>query len=327
MKIPNQLKSYGFCRVLYKKKKPYEEDWTNRPYSYEEIHKFIPVENYGVITGILRIFDDDSKDNRLIKIFLENFGETFRVRDHLYFEFTGQETKKITFYDENNKKIGEVQGKGQMCVGAGSMHPSGEIYDVRIDKPIIKIDYDKFCEVFKDYLKKPKVYTRAKINWEGDDINNIPITNIFPADLDKCPSCGCETGTNFKVYPETNSYVCFHEWSGGSIWEAIAISERIKSCSQIGKSCLSESESKEILKIAVDKYGLKLPERDNPKYKPVGWALSINIKKMAERRNMLRCNSCCQKFVFNERLGWYKCGCSKGNLKKFAALCMQESLK
>lgn len=360
MDIPKQLMPYRFCRIRHKSKKPFELAWlmleedyekqsdgtwkhketgelykvtinkktipytgsiTN--YSYEIASKFLG-ENYGVLTGKLRGFDDDTENQILIKLFNENFERTFRVRDHLYFEFTNGNQEKIIFYDKEGKHCGELQGKGQQCVGAGSVHLSGEIYDVRVNKPIIEIDYDKFIEVFKDYLPKKEV-VRSRValtNFEGDSLTDIPITNILSSDQDKCPSCGCATGTNFKVYPETNSYFCFHSHSGGSIWEAIAITERIKTCSEIGKSCLTESESKEIRDIAIKKYGLRIPEMQ-ASMEPIGWALSINIKKMAQRKNMLNCLVCGNAFEFNEKLGWFKCQCRKGNLKKFAELCMR----
>ena len=40
MNIPNQLKPYKFCRVRKQSKSPFEKDWVNKPYSFEEIGKF-----------------------------------------------------------------------------------------------------------------------------------------------------------------------------------------------------------------------------------------------------------------------------------------------
>ncbi len=358
MIIPKQLKPYRFCRIPHKSKIPnefawnmLEEDYEQQPdgswkhkengalrvvkidkksvvykgpitnYSYDVMQRFLDW-NYGTLNGILRILDDDTKEQILIKLYYENFPPTFRVRNHIYFEFTNGYQEKIIFFDKGRKHCGELQGKGVQCVGPGSVHPSGEVYDLREDLPIVKIDYDKFMEVFKDYIPKKKVVRpRTNINFNSDSLTDIPISNIISSDKDKCPSCGCATGTNFKVYPETNSYFCFHSHTGGSIWEIIAIIDGIKTCSEIGSGCLTESESKEIRDIAIQKYGLKVLERQE-EFKPRGWALGINIKKMAERRGLTICSSCNLPFEFDERLGWYKCSsCGiKGDIKKFAAL-------
>jgi hypothetical protein len=69
----------------------------------------------------------------------------------------------------------------------------------------------------------------------------------------------------------------------------------------------------------VQEYGLT-PE---PKSEPQGWALSINIRKMAERYNFLTCPNCHNDFQFNERTGFFKCQCSAGNLKPFATKLFQ----
>jgi predicted RNA-binding Zn-ribbon protein involved in translation (DUF1610 family) len=68
----------------------------------------------------------------------------------------------------------------------------------------------------------------------------------------------------------------------------------------------------------------------NRNKKPQGWALSINIKKMAERYNLFNCPNCQTPFSFNESLGFYKCSnCgSYGGLKRFALLCFgQQGIK
>ena len=173
MVIPLQLKGMRFNRVKFKDKKAFETGWQNNPYNYEQvIINFARRENYGVMCGSeLRVLDDDSKDKRLIKLFLENFGETFRVRDHLYIVFDNGFSDKIVFYDETGEHLGELQGEGTYVVGPGSTHPSGAIYDIRNDLEIKTISYDKFIEVFGKFIKKKKdkiVREHKLIDWEGD---------------------------------------------------------------------------------------------------------------------------------------------------------------
>lgn len=162
--------------------------------------------------------------------------------------------------------------------------------------------YNKKAEIPEE-KEKPKP---MKEDWEGDDIKDISITSIFSSSLETCPQCGCETGKNFKVYPETNSYFCYHSHTGGGIWEAIAMDEGIKSCSEIGRSCLSESEKKEVIKVAREKYGLKSPEIQET-FKPKGWGKCLNIKKIAEKHNITACPSCSGKILFNMNNSLFKC--------------------
>ena len=339
--IPIQLKDCRFCKVGSKKrvekdieelKRPFEMGWTKRIYDYETASQWrknpdLDFINYGVIAGIndLGIFDDDSHDKRLMKLYHKHFPKTYRVRDHNYIFLKGWNGNKITFND-GGKKIGEVQGRNTQAVSVGSKHPSGETYELVNDLPIVEIDFKEFQKVFNIYMKQISITPKPETSdWKGDDIKDIPITSIFSSELVKCPSCGCKSGTNFQVYPESNSYFCYHEWTGGGIWEAIAISERIKSCSDIGISCLSESESRQILEVAYNKYGLRKPVKQIIQYEPRGWALSLNIKSIAKKRNMLSCPKCNVSYDFNEELGWFKCNCSKGGIKKFMALCLMEA--
>lgn len=315
-------------------KQPQETGWTTgKDYSFDEMNSWLfeNKSNYGVMQGILRVLDDDTADKVLIKIFLENFAETFRVRDHLYFEFTNQYSKKIIFYDKSGKHCGELQGGGQQCVCAGSIHPLGEVYDIRTDKPLIQVDYDKFCEVFKDYIPTQRKVVREfkKTSWSGDDIKDIPITSIISLSGMNDVGNGCyqgahpvhgsKGGMNFRVDTLNNTWFCFRCWTGGSSPELIGVVENIIDCSSAGSNCFTSEQGRQVIEIARDKYGLKKPEVQET-FKPQGWALSINIKTMANRQNWFVCPKCKTYFQFNELMGWFKCSCSKGGIKKFAEL-------
>ena len=321
-----------FCRVAYKTKKPFEKDWTNKSYSYEEISKYFPKENYGVLTGIngLGVLDDDTEDKILIKLFEDKFGDTFKVREHEYIFLKGWDGQKIIFYNKIGKHCGELQGKGQQVVGAGSIHPSGEVYELKKDIKIKEIDFEIFKAVFQDYLpelNRPIVKAQEVINWEGEDVKDIPITNVISLsglrDVgDGCyqgphPGHGSSGGMNFRVNTIDNTWYCFRCGSGGSSPELIAVMEGIIDCSQAGRGCLAADIGSQVIKTAREKYGLKAPEV--PK-EPMGWALSINIKKLAERYGFLNCLKCSLPFSFDERLGFFKClNCNDyGGLKIFA---------
>jgi len=332
-KIPEQYKGMKFCRVRYKTKKPFEKDWTNKNYSYEEIAPHFPMENYGIQTGfnLLGVLDDDTEDNILMKLALEKLGETFRVRDHLYFKLKGWDGQKIIFYNLFGKHCGELQGKGQMVVGAGSVHPSGEIYDIKNNIPIKEIDIEIFKSVFQDYipeLNKPIIKINEKTNWEGEDVKDIPITSVISLGGLRDMGAGCYQGShpchgsvggmNFRVNTLSNTWYCFRCSSGGSSPELIAVMEGIIDCSQAGRGCLAGDKGSKVIEIARQKYGLKTPKQKEKV--PMGWALSINIKKLAERYKFTKCEKCDTPFEFDERLGFFKCkSCGDfGGLKIFA---------
>jgi len=337
-KIPKQLMNMQFCRVRYKTKKPFEKDWTNKPYTYEEISKYFPKENYGILTGVNRlgVLDDDTENKVLIKLFEKAFGDTYKVREHEYVFLKGWNGQKIIFYDGEGKHCGELQGKGQMVVGAGSVHTSGEIYEIKNNIQIKEIDTEIFKSIFQEYIPKLKSPTikdlaMVKTNWEGEDIKDIPITNIISLVGLSDMGSGCYQGShivhgssggmNFRVDTVNNTWYCFRCSSGGSSPELIAVVEGIINCSEAGRGCLAGDKGSQVIRLARDKYGLKTPDI---KKEPMGWACSINIKKMAERYNLLNCPKCNLPFLFNVS-GFYKCkSCGMfGGLKKFANLILQ----
>lgn len=94
-----------------------------------------------------------------------------------------------------------------------------------------------------------------------------------------------------------------------------------------------EKVTKEILGpiLDIDKFGIKAPIKSKPMkihsgsmpfLRPMGWALSINIKRMAERRGLLNCPQCDITFNFNEYLGRFSCSkCKlKGGIKDLLKL-------
>lgn len=171
--IPIQLKNMRFNRVRFKEKRAFESGWQNKPYSYSEIQNYFPKENYGVICGPeVRVLDDDTPDKRLIKLFLEKFGETFRVRDHLYFKFDNGNEDKIILFD-GEEHAGEVQGNNTYVVGPGCIHPSGEEYKQMNDLEIITINFASFKFEFEKYFKtteKTRIRDEPTYRFEDDEL-------------------------------------------------------------------------------------------------------------------------------------------------------------
>lgn len=347
MIIPIQLKDMRFLRVGFKDKRPFEKAWQKNPYTYDEISKYFPQENYGVICGKeIRVLDDDTPNKELIELYNNNFPETMQVRDHIYFKFDNEYEDKIIFehpinlYPDKDGEMtphqGELRGEGTMVVGAFSTHPSGEIYKLKKDLPIVTISYEKFKEVFGNFFKqKKKQIIREHISkrWSGDNITDIPIESIISLNglIDMGdgifqgphPKHGSDGGMNFRVDLNNNVYYCFRDQAGGGPSELIAVMEGIIDCGDAGPNCYTEDQAREVIQIAREKYGLTTPEPEERDLGEVrGWAQTVSITELAKEHNLEHCPKCGHEFKLQESHGMYFCKyCNKGGgLKKFAEM-------
>ncbi len=368
MNIPTQLKGLRFCKVGEKSKvvndkeklkAPFEPGWQNNPHTYEEVSNWMNSDisncyNYGIICGQeIRVLDDDTPKKGLIKLYHDNFPDTMEVRDHIYFRFDNKhsdkiifESKVLLFPDSKGKMsphMGEIQGEGTMVVGAGSRHPSGAIYEMKKDLPVVTISYEKFKEVFGEYFKEKKqkiIRNHAPSTWSGDNITDIPIGNIISFDGLRNVGCNCvqgihpkhgsDNGMNFRVDVKENTWICFRCNRGkntstgcGGPSELIAVMEGIIECEDAGANCYTEDQAREVIKIAREKYGLSTPE---PKQQDLGevrgWANSVSIVKLAKKHKFENCHICNNPFKFQDSHGMYYCEHCKfgGGLRKFAEL-------
>ena len=329
-------------------KAPQEFAWQSKNnYSYN--HKKIKDWNYniGILTGCgdLVILDDDSSEKILIKRFEEKFGESFMIREHIYFKLIGSQEKII--FEKGGVHLGELQNLGQQCITAPSIHPLGEEYSIKKDLPLLEININDFKEVFKDYLpEQKKVITRAKLktNFSGaESLSDLKISDIVSTAgfksvrgglLGAHPYHGATNGGNFLVSSDDSTWTCFRHNMGknshcgcGDVWALIAVIEGIIDCSQAGANCLSEEDAKKVRQIAIEKYGLKAPKKqeiDIEKEEPKGWANLISIEKMAKKHNFENCPFCNTSFEFIDKLGWWKCSKCKiqGGLTKYANLIL-----
>ncbi len=351
MIIPTQLNGMRFNRVKFKEKRAFEIGWQNKPYTYEQIQQHFPKENYGIICGKeIRVLDDDTPKKGLIKLYHDNFPETMEVRDHIYFRFDNGysdkiifESKELLFPDSKGKlspHMGELQGEATYVVGPGCTHPSGEIYELKKDIPIVTISYEKFKEVFGEYFKEKKkkiIRNHKSSDWVGDNINDIPIGNIISFDglrdvgrgclQGDHPKHGSDTGMNFRVDIENNTWICFRcnnkdSRGCGGPSELIAVMEGIVQCGDAGAKCFTEEQGREVIKIAREKYGLKTPNKKKDLGEVKGWAKSISIVRLANKYKFVNCHICGTPFEFQDSHGMYYCNSCKfgGGLRKFADL-------
>lgn len=143
--IPLALRSpeIRFIKVAPRDKIPVEKDWQNtKNYGWndDELVKWITTGgNYGILPrGGLCIIDIDDIGAAINLGIIQKF-EAFAVRSgsgkgiHLYVKCNGI-PEKIPFYEKTDESahIGEFYGSGvrAFAVGPGSVHPSGNKYEV-----------------------------------------------------------------------------------------------------------------------------------------------------------------------------------------------------
>jgi len=244
MEIPKQLQGFKFCRVRKGTKKPFEKDWTKKPYTYKEIKKFLSKENYGVLCGYenLSVIDCDSKE---LQLAVEKcLPITFRVKTggggtHNYFFVPNLEKKLIL--ESGKTHLGEIQSYGTQVVGPNSIHPNKRKYEVLLNVPISKISQDKLMDFAKPFIKEIEETEEIakKENEVHSEIDNLSISSIWGlSGLKKHgqeyygshPIHNSEGGMNFWINPLKNTWHCFRHQSGGGPLSAIAVKEGIIDC-------------------------------------------------------------------------------------------------
>ena len=145
--ILKQLQNLKFCRIKKGEKKPFEKDWTNKPYSSKDINKFLPNENYGVLCGYENLAVIDSDNDAFQLVVDQLLPETFKVKTggggtHNYF-FIKDLKQKIILNTSDGVHLGEVQSYGTQVVGPGSIHPSGNKYEVKSEETITTISCEE----------------------------------------------------------------------------------------------------------------------------------------------------------------------------------------
>jgi len=154
--IPKQLSSLKFCRIKRGNKAPFEKDWTNKLYSYEEISKF-ENENYGVLCGQKDLAVIDCDKDELSLMVSQMLPKTFSVRTGgggMHFYYFISELKKKEILNLDGEHLGEIQSYGTQVVGAGSIHPNGNEYEVVDNVGIETISLKDIDKTFKNFMKK-----------------------------------------------------------------------------------------------------------------------------------------------------------------------------
>jgi len=248
--IPKKLQVKGIRFVLLEKsgKKPFQNNWQNKTIEFDnlELKKHIETGgNYGVMGGgskclIIIDFDNERIQNHIVPL----LPKTFTVKTgsgmlHKYFFSNKCDSFKI--FDEEMNTLADVQGKGKQVVGAGSIHPNGNKYEVIDDSEIASIPYAEVKALLMQYDKKPKKQEPTKekrINFDVQDdfldklkksLSMKEVISSFGIDTSKNPTeCLFHSSNGGKCLGFNNETAhCFH--CDGS-WNIFSFVKEAKNC-------------------------------------------------------------------------------------------------
>ena len=302
IELPKQLKNkkFRFIKIAEGAKKPIEGDWaveSNYRYNEKDFVKYLKTaKSYGVVCNFdnLVIVDiENSDDKSLINIAYTVLPKTFTVKTgnggvHLYYRV--KDLNKRVLLVKDGRHYGEIQSKGNQCLGPGSLHPSGNTYDIEINNDIKTIDKDELLKYLDGYIEEQKfvINTAGGMNW---DISKL---------LKYCPKLGStdgkkyrgphpvhgsskgEKGSNFEIDIEENTWYCFRCHIGG---DAVSLIAMLEGLVKIEDTCPSkETVRKEFLaikKVGIEKYGYEDNYRPNI-FKHEGKKKKLNTEEIAK---------------------------------------------
>lgn len=175
-KLPRQLRrvGFGFCKVKYGAKRPFETEWQKKPYSYEEIEQYMSegYGSYGVQGGYGGLIIIDADSRAVVEAVEQNLPETFTIKSHgdrRHYYFLCSEIKnKICFDDkitptmlqEGETHYGEIISGGGQVVGPGAIHPEAQtFYEVVADVEIATVTYEQVMSAIVDFINMSALHT------------------------------------------------------------------------------------------------------------------------------------------------------------------------
>lgn len=278
--IPDILKDCLFIIVGKKQKVPFEKKWqSDNNYAIDDQKLLTALKNgynYGVMpSGNVCIFDADEYNQLQELGVLEPFDDTFTVKsgnvegDHFHYYFETDEeigNKKIVlFHPETGKHLGEIYPPNcpAMCVGAGSVHPSGKPYTIFKDHSLKFIPSKDIKAILEKCKKKEPEQEQPKtkeVDWskhEGSrdtltDKTGLRIEDIgYPSGKvvingdeiqGSHPIHGSTTGMNYSINTAKNLFHCWRCGTGGDPLVFIAVKEGLIRCEDAEEGVLNDPE-------------------------------------------------------------------------------------
>jgi len=213
-----QIKGINFCLIAKGEKKPFEKEWQKIKMGFDDPKLIAHLNlggNYGVRGGgdiklLIIDFDNEDVQNEIIKILPKTFTiKTGRGLLHKY--FFSDKTDSFKIFTENLETILDVQGEGKQVVGAESIHPNGNTYEVIDNCEIAFIPYSELKATIMPYDRKPKKEKEIKplekpTEYSHDNFLDIVKSKVRMEDVLR------EIGVNTSHNP-TNC--AFHDSKGG----------------------------------------------------------------------------------------------------------------
>lgn len=257
--------------------------------------------NYGVCCGFADLAVPDIEDiDRIAELGITIPSEWPTVKTgrlsglgrHYYIKCPELKGKLILYdpelKDNEDKEplhLGEIQSHGCQVVGPGSIHPSGNRYEVINDGQIPTVTKAELLEIFKPLIIKDTTiedvvkeeFERKRRSGGGSSSSigdNIPIDSVaYPKKVKdhqgaeivgSHPVHGSDSGKNFSINTYKNTWHCFRCHSGGDPLVWLAVEAGLLLCKDAKPGCCDDKEMfKKVLHIAKDK-GFHIPERDQP---------------------------------------------------------------
>jgi hypothetical protein len=272
-RIPLHLRepSFRFAVILSGQKKPVGKRWStdaNYPYGHAVLAGYLAEgHNYGILTGIggLVVLDVDDVARLLALGIIDKLPETFTVRTgrggfHFYLicmDFKDKvilEDPELKDAEGDPQHLGELQALGQQVVGAGSIHPNGNKYEVIKDMSIATITKGDLLQILRQLQQistqeaEDKRATKRRKSGGSSIGDSIPIESVcWPRGIKvhagsevrgSHPLHGSTSGKNFAVNTAKNCWHCFRHKSGGGSLEWIAVEKGIIRCEDAKPGCL-----------------------------------------------------------------------------------------
>jgi len=218
IQIPKRLQRKGINFVLVEKngKKPFQKDWQNKIIEFDNGELLAHISengNYGVRGGgVLNLVIIDFDNEQVQEKVIPNLPRTFTVKTgtgkfHKYFFSDKSESFKI--FDEDMNTLADVQGEGKQVIGAGSIHPNGNEYELIDDQEIAFLDYSEIKALLIPYDKRPK---KEEKKYEK---TNFDVRDDFVEKVKSCLSME-NVMNSFGINTNRNPCACpFHSSKGG----------------------------------------------------------------------------------------------------------------
>jgi len=267
-RLREQLPERCYTPLGQKGKSPILNKWPERPLTAEELMPYLQRgNNYGVICGTAGINIVDLEHIAPLEELKARLPPTLTIISgggglHLYYKGTIE--RGLEILGTNGEHWGEIRAGAQQAVGPGSVHPSGRIYRIIEDRPIIEITESQLKEALGESLREKPTLDAQQVKQlvkEGSTISaKIPIMKVCEAYgflptlragndgeyYGPHPVHGSDNGHNFWVNENEGVWCCHrtgHD-SGGDSLMLIAMMEGIIDCTEAHKGTKALSGEK-----------------------------------------------------------------------------------